>query len=270
MIIDAHTHIWTHEIDGRTATPETLQNAMRGAGVSYALVLAGEIPQYDSLPSTEQLIESLEGYENLSAIAAASPSMLSPERLAKLEKYAKTGKIRGIKLYLGYEHYYPSDERLTPLYQLALQHSLPIVFHTGFFWDPDNTGLAKYANPIGVDEVAVRFPALNIVIAHMGNPWITECAVVVQKNPNVYFDVSGYFQEFVTQFSEEEKQMFVDDLHRLHGLIGPHRKALYGTDWPLCDMREYIAVAEKLGLTNEERDLFFWKNAAELFHLPIQ
>lgn len=268
MIIDAHTHVWKYEIDGRTATPEMLQKAMKDAGVEYALVIAGEIPSYESLPSSRELIELLEGRENLFVIAAVSPSTLTSERLDELEDHMKTGKVKGVKLYLGYEHYYPNDERLTPLYELAARQNIPVVFHTGFLWDPDNMGLAKYANPLGIDEVAVRFPKLNVVIAHMGNPWLVECAVVAQKNPNVYIDVSGYFAEFVTPFSEEEKRMFLADLERLHGLIGPHRKLLYGTDWPLYDMKDYVHIASQIPLTAEERDLFFWKNAAELFRIP--
>ena len=267
MIIDAHAHIWRHPIDGRTATAEALQQAMAGAGVECALVIAGEIPGYDSLPSTEELINLLDSHKNLFAIAAASPSTLTPQYLKKLEQYIKEGKIKGVKLYLGYEHYYPADERLIPLYELAEQMVVPVVFHTGFFWDPDNEGLAKYANPLGIDEVAVQFPKLNIVIAHMGNPWIVDCAVVAQKNPNVYIDVSGYFTEFVAPFSEEERGMFIQDLKKLHGLIGPYRKLLYGTDWPLCDMKEYVTIASKIPMTEEERGLFFWENAARLFNL---
>lgn len=266
MIIDAHTHIGkAAEFD---ATVEKLAPAMQMAGVDYALVLAGEATFSDTLPSTEELIAKLDGRQNLFAIAAASPFTLTPVRLGQLGRYLREGKVKGVKLYPGYEHYYPSDERLTTLYRLAIQHGAPVIFHTGFFWDPRNRGLAKYANPLGVDEVATRFPELKIVIAHMGNPWIVECAIVVQKNPNVFADISGYFQEFVTPFSDEEKQMFRRDMERLHGLIGSYGKFLYGTDWPLLDMAEYVAVVESLNMTVDERDRIFWKNAAELFRIP--
>lgn len=268
MIIDAHTHVW--RTSERRAGVKELSEAMRRAGVAHAIVIEGEPTFPDVLPSLNDLLAEVDGRSEFSVVASARPEEITAERLTELEQQVQSGKIKGFKLYLGYEHFYPSDSRLVPLYELAVQYSAPVMFHTGFLWDPRNRGLLKYANPLGIDEVAVRFRDLKIVIAHMGNPWIRECGLVVQKNPNVYFDTSGYFAEFQAPFSGEERSMFRSDLVRLHGLAGSYEKMLFGTDWPLCDMREYVAVVNAFDLTAEERDLVFWKNAATLFGIPMQ
>jgi predicted TIM-barrel fold metal-dependent hydrolase len=62
------------------------------------------------------------------------------------------------------------------------------MFHTGVL-EAGSTGLLEYSHPLQIDRVATRFRNLTIVMAHMGNPWLIDCAAVLAKNENVYADM---------------------------------------------------------------------------------
>ncbi len=270
MIIDTHTHLGTlHE--GHKFTADDLVADMEKGGVDFALVFALEFSQQDGIITTEELIETTRTHKNLFPIGTVSPTSFTQERQTQIESLLKSDALKGIKLYLGYEHFYPNDERLTPLYEMCSKYGKPIIYHTGFFWDPGKRGLIKYAHPLGVDDVATQFPDLKIVIAHIGNPWITDCAVVAQKNDNVYVDVSGYFVEF-QPIQKEEVKHFIEDIKKFYKLTGNYRKLLFASDWPLYSLKEYkeyVDAAKLLPLSNEDKEWFFWKNAAMIFNLPI-
>ena len=86
---------------------------------------------------------------------------------------------------------------------------------------------------------------------------------------NVYVDVSGYFVEF-QKISENETQEFIEDIKLFHKITGSYQKLLYASDWPLYKMSEYVEAAKKLPIPDAEKELFFWKNAAQLFDINIE
>ena len=130
------------------------------------------------------------------------------------------------------------------------------------------SGLLKYSHPLNVDEVANKFPNLKIVIAHMGNPWILDCLAVVLKNPNVYVDCSAYFTEY-KPIKEEDVGVFIKQLTDAKVFIGDFKRFLFGTDWPLYNQKEYLEAVKGLPMTDEEKELVFWKNAKEVFNLKM-
>lgn len=270
MIVDTHTHLGRYEIG--EATPEMLLAAMDKAGVDYALAFAHEHRLPNRGISTEEIIQVSRKYSRIIGIGTANPTQRGGDpfwrRTVFLGRALKDRLIHGIKFYLGYEHFYPTDERLDELYDILQNESLPAIFHTGFFYDPEREGLIKYAQPLPVDELALRFPKLKIVIAHMGNPRIAECGEVMLHNMNVFADVSGYFNSFVTPFSVEERQQFIDDLEMLRVRFALNcDRLLFATDWPINDMGEYVKLCKSITATNA--DSFFAENAIRLFQIQI-
>ena len=73
--------------------------------------------------------------------------------------------------------------RLQVVYELAIEFDVPVMFHSGDTYTPK--GKVRFAHPLHIDDVAVDFPDLKIVICHVGNPWIRDCMEVVYKNANV-------------------------------------------------------------------------------------
>lgn len=273
MIIDSHTHLGRY--DEWIVRPEMIIQEMDKAYIDYAFVFAHEhrLPQRGI--STEELIKITKEYPRLFAIGTANPTIkgkfdLSKKRINFLRGILKDRLIFGIKFYVGYEHFWPTDKRLYPLYEVLNEEFLPVIFHSGFFWDPERKGLLKYAHPLPIDEIAVKFPQLKIIIAHLGNPHIEECGELMEHNPNVWSDVSGYFTEFNKPFLEEEVENFKTDIKMIRSkYLGTFGRFLFATDWPLCDMKEYLKACQNLLLNEEEKNLFFWKNAVNLFQLSV-
>ena len=82
----------------------------------------------------------------------------------------------GIKLYPGYNHFYVYDSLMDPFYQLAMQYKKPVAVHTGL--TASSNALLKYSHPLILDEAAVRYPQVQFVMCHLGNPWLADAVAV--------------------------------------------------------------------------------------------
>ena len=181
--------------------------------------------------------------------------------LADLRILLRTGAIKGLKLYPGYEAFYPHDPRMRVVYELAAEFGVPVMIHTGDTFDPK--GKVKYAHPLEVDEVAVDFREVTFVICHLGNPWVTDAMEVIYKNENVVGDISGLT---LGRFEERFEQYMLRAAERgARPSPGTPRRILYGTDWPICDMGSYIRFVRTWASRRRRTELMLWKNAARIF-----
>jgi predicted TIM-barrel fold metal-dependent hydrolase len=99
--------------------------------------------------------------------------------------------FRGLKLAPMYQHYHPMDDRMQPVYSYCETHNLPILFHQGASF-PRRAPL-KYSFPAQLEDVALKYPGLRIVIAHMGHPWMDETIVLIRKQPHIFADISALY-----------------------------------------------------------------------------
>lgn len=264
MIIDCHTHV-ADMLHGKAWTPEELISSMDEAGIDYSFILADFFLERGI--STKKAVEVSKQFPRLKAVGNITYSTLGNDQLDTITQYVKNKEIVAVKFYLGYEAFYPFDEKLFPIYEMCVANGVPVIFHTGML-EASFKGLLRYSHPLNIDEVAVRFPDLKIVIAHMGNPWLMDCAAVVAKNKNVYMDCSGYFKEF-SPIEHEEEKMFREQLEKFRIFVGDFKKVLFGTDWPIYSQKEYLKAVKSVKMTKEERDLVFYKNAQNLFNLSV-
>lgn len=173
-------------------------------------------------------------------------------------------KTVGFKIYAGYYHYHVWDEIYDPIYKLAGKYNLPVVIHTGDTYS--SRGLLKYAHPLEVDELAVKYPNIKFVIAHFGDPWIMDTAEVAYKNENVYIDLSGLLigdEMEVTRFTIPE---FTNRLREGIVYLDNYKKLLYGSDWPLVNTKPYIEFIKKL-IPSEHHEDVFYNNAKRVFKI---
>jgi len=111
-----------------------------------------------------------------------------------MEEIVRMG-IRMIKIHPPHQLLYPNDylngvKELGVIYRVAEAHGIPVMIHTGTSIFPGARN--KYGNPIYVDDVAVDFPKLKILLAHGGRPlWMGEAFFLVRRHPNVFLDISG-------------------------------------------------------------------------------
>lgn len=266
MIIDVHTHINNYHEDRVVSLNECLNrltDAMEVNKVDYSLVLTS-YKVNEHRPSTTQVVEAIAGRSNLGVVAGISYLNYNYKDLRIISEYLESGLIKGLKFYPGYEPFYPNDIRLKVIYEMAVDFDVPVMFHSGDTYAP--TGRIKYSLPIHIDDVAVDFPKMKIVICHVGNPWIKDCMEVVYKNDNVYADFSGLV---LGDFSYKFEKFMKKELEEMITYAGNPKYLLYGTDWPISNMETYLNFVNQLDLEQDKKELILWQNAAELFKIDV-
>jgi len=265
MIIDCHTHINNYHDEERESLQECLvklQGEMRRNRVDIAMVLTS-YKLVPGRPTTRDAVLATRDLPNIFIVAGLSFLNFREDDLVELREYLKDGSVRGLKLYPGYEPFYPNDPKLYKAYELAGEFNVPMMIHSGDTYDPK--GRVRYAHPLHVDDVAVDHPEVNIIICHIGNPWIRDCMEVVYKNKNVYTDISGLvLGDFSDRFEEYMQKQLQDMLS--YG-VEPD-KVLFGTDWPISSMESYIQFMNELPLPEREKKKILFENSARLFRLP--
>ncbi|MCL4676592.1 MAG: amidohydrolase family protein [Pararhodobacter sp.] len=168
--------------------------------------------------------------------------------------------IKGFKFHPTMQGFYPNDRMAYDLYEAIADEGAITLFHTG------QTGVGsgmrggmgmrlKYSNPLYLDDVAVDFPDMPIILAHPSFPWQEEALSVCQHKPNVYIDLSGwspkYFPEILVKYA--------------NSLL--RKKMLFGSDWPAITPDRWLADFEKSAFRDEVRPLILKDNARRLLKL---
>jgi predicted TIM-barrel fold metal-dependent hydrolase len=168
--------------------------------------------------------------------------------------------VRGFKFHPSDQEFYPNDRTAYPLYEVIAEAGLPALFHSG------QTGVGagqrggggirlKYSNPIHLDDVAVDFPDMPIVIAHPSVPWQDEALAVAGHKPQVYIDLSGWSPKyFPPQLVAQANSLL-------------KRKVLFGSDFPALTPDRWLTDFAKLDLKDEVRPLILKENAVRLLGL---
>lgn len=266
MIIDCHVHLNRYEDDPSSTLEDRyllLRDEMDRHGVDYALVLSSYLAN-EARPGTAEILEAVGDDPRIGVVAAVSYVNYRAADLADLRILLREGRIKGLKLYPGYEPFYVHDPRMRVVYELAAEFQVPVMIHTGDTYDPK--GKVKYSHPLEVDEVAVDFRDVTFVICHLGNPWITDAMEVIYKNPNVVGDISGFT---LGHFEERFERFMLQQVNEVVAFAGDPSKLLFGTDWPIADMGSYIRFVNNLQLSPEENDQIFWRNTARLFRIEM-
>jgi len=165
--------------------------------------------------------------------------------------------IKGFKFHPPIQDFHPYDRMAWPLYEVIAEHNMPAIFHTGH--SGMGTGMRggggirlKYAQPMLLDDVAVDFPDIKIVLAHPSWPWTDEALSMALHKPNVYIDLSGwspkYFPPQIIQYANTQ--------------IG--HKFMFGSDFPLITPEKWIDAFEKAAFRDHVREPILKGNALKL------
>jgi len=266
LIIDCHTHLNRYddsEPDTLLGRYRLLRAEMDANRVDYALVLSSYLVN-ERRPSVDEILEVVEGDPRIGVVAGVSYRTYTAHDLAHLRGLLREDRVKGIKLYPGYEPFYVSDPRLRVVYELAGEFGVPVMIHTGDTYDP--TGKVKYSHPLSVDDVAVDFREVTFVICHLGNPWVTDAMEVIYKNENVVADISGFT---LRHFEERFERYMLRQVEEVIAFAGDPSSLLYGTDWPIAGMESYLRFVDKLEMTAEEKERILWRNTARVFDLDV-
>ncbi len=168
--------------------------------------------------------------------------------------------VRGFKFHPPAQAFYPNDTLAYPFYELIEQHRLPALFHTGQAGggarQPGGGGIRlKYGNPMFLDDVAVDFPAMPIVLAHPSFPWQDEALSVAIHKPTVYIDLSGWSPKYFSPQLVQHANTILRD------------KVVFGSDFPLITPDRWMADFETIGIRDEVKPLILKENAIRLLSL---
>lgn len=256
-VIDVHVHTrFSGKLERSSRIPQTKEEflaEMREAGVTGAVTIEGSDDSKDYQTDLSA--------QNVIRCAGIGKTV----DVKRIEKGLRAGYYRCLKIYLGYVHQYASDKNYHPAYRLAEKYDVPVIFHTGDTYDTD--GKLKYSDPLTVDEVAVDHRKVTFVIAHCGNPWIQSAAEVAYKNPNVYLDGSAFLIGDLKETGPEAvRKSMIEPLQFIFAYLENPAKLMYGTDWPLVRMKDYLDIF-KQAIPRQHWQAVFHDNAVRVFHL---
>jgi len=168
--------------------------------------------------------------------------------------------VRGFKFHPSTQGFFPNDRKAYVLYEVIAEAKLPALFHSG------QTGVGarmkggmgirlKYSNPMFLDDVAVDFPDMPIVIAHPSFPWQDEALAVATHKPNVYIDLSGWSPKYFPANLVQYSNTLLKD------------RVLFGSDYPALTPDRWISDFDTLTIKPEVRPLIMKENAIRLLGL---
>ena len=271
--IDFHTHPWrpddlapeTRAFIRRTSPaverhgerlgdPHYVAALLRAEGAERAVVLPEHCPATSGNVRTETVLALCAQVPDFFVPFASVNPVADPHPARLLERYLDEG-ARGLKLYPSYQFFYPNDAGVYPLYELCQARGVPVLFHIGSSVLPGTR--LKYCDPIHLDDLAVDFPALVVVMAHGGRGfWYDACAFLAAHHPHFYIDVAGLIPARLPEH--------FPTLERLAA------KMVFGSDWPAMPRSagENARVVAGLGLEAPALERLLRGNAARLLGLP--
>ena len=268
-IIDAHIHFCQDphfdqiaELAGHENSSEHLKNQYDLHNIEHGVVMSNRSLQLSGHHYPDYLSYCI----GLDTTCFEKQEMVQQAQL--VEKHLQRENCVGIKLYPGYHHFYVNDPVFDPYYQLAIQYKKPVAIHTGL--TATSAALLKYSHPMTIDEVAVRYPEIQFVMCHLGNPWIVDATAVLMKNKNVAADLSGLLEGRIASMADffAEKHGYIDVLKVWLEYLGDYDRLLYGTDWPLANLSNYIEFIAHL-IPEKHHDKVFFDNANRVYNLGL-
>jgi len=168
--------------------------------------------------------------------------------------------VKGFKFHPTVQAYHPYDRMAWPIYEVIAEYKLPAVFHTGHSGIGSGMrcggGLRlEYSNPMHLDDVAIDFPDMQIIMAHPSFPWQDEALSVATHKPNVWIDLSGWSPKYFPKQLVQYANTLLKD------------RILFGSDYPLITPDRWMKDFEDAGFKPEVMPGILKGNAMRLLKL---
>ena len=212
------------------------------------------------IPNEEIAAAAKENSDMMIAFASIDPHK-GKMGAREAERLIKEEGIKGFKLHPTVQGFHPNNRMCWPLYEVINANKMPVIFHTG------HSGIGsgmycggklrlEYSNPMHLDDVAVNFGDMQIVMAHQSFPWQDEALSVATHKPNVWIDLSGWSPKYFP------KQL----VHYANTMLKD--RVLFGSDYPLITPERWMKDFEEAGFKPEVMPGILKGNAVRLLGLP--
>lgn len=242
-----------------TRSPKSFLTYLDAAGVDRAVLINYVAP--DVIGFSSDVNQFIADYvkanpKRLIACGGIHPRQ-SRDIEAEIEQILRL-KLRMIKIHPPHQLLFPNDylngvKELEIIYRAAEANGIPVMFHTGTSIFPGARN--RYGDPIFIDDVAVDFPNLKIILAHGGRPlWMQTAFFLLRRHPNVFLDISGIPPKSLLKY-----------FPRLEEIA---HKTLFGTDWPgpgVPDVKENLEGFHALRLSKEIQQQILSKTALSIW-----
>ena len=247
------------ELEGYAADPRKLLARMDADGIARVGLINYVSP--DLMGFTDEANPWMVRYASadpsrLIAFGSVNPRFsddVSGDTARVIDEGAKALKVHPPHQLFRANAYQDSLPRLADLYRVAEQAGVPVTIHTGTSVFPG--ARSRFGDPMDVDDVAIDFPRLKILLAHGGRPlWMEAAFFLVRRHPNVFLEVSGI-----------PPARLLDYFPRLEELAD---KTVWGTDWPspgIKSMRTNVDAFNALPLAEATRRKILYENAATIW-----
>jgi predicted TIM-barrel fold metal-dependent hydrolase len=277
VITDCHIHIQPLEMFKRSAfelmkkrpnfdqiveycsSPRSFLQYLDQAGIDRAVLINYVAPEV--IGFTSGVNQFIADYTKENPRRLISCGGLHPRNstniLAAVEQILRLG-IRMIKIHPPHQLLYPNEylsgvKELEIIYRAAEANGVPVMFHTGtsIFEGARN----RYGDPIYIDDVAVDFPKMKILLAHGGRPlWMDTSFFFLRRHPNVFLDISGIPPKSLLNYFPRLEEVAA--------------KTLFGTDWPgpgVPEIKQNLDDFRALPLSEETKQQILSKTALSIW-----
>ena len=265
MIIDCHVHAFVDNIAERVipklsqtakisahsnGTEKDTRRILTELGIDYGVMLP-----IATKPTQQHTINSWAAevnHDNLISFGTVHP--YAEDALDELERIKALG-LKGVKLHPDYQGVFLFEDVMLPIFRKCAELGLPVVIHMGY--DPVSP-LTHHATPQDLVAIHDKVPALKLIGAHMGGMYQWEAVYkYLAGMDNLWLD-TAYTAEIM-----DEKLMV--DIIRKHGA----EKILFASDLPWHNPKAELEMIGRLPLSEKERAMILWENAANLLQLNL-
>lgn len=218
MIVDIHTHLgWYPDHRSKQTAEEALASKLVKMEFSGGEVYSAKLDlhSYDSRPEDHwaasepadkvvvfglsarptgffvpnEIIAEYVAQHPDKLIGWASVNPTDDDAIDQLTYCVQDLGLRGLKLGPTYQHFDPTDRRYWPFFAKCVELDIPTIWHQGTTF-PSSARL-RWALPLLLEDVAMDFPDLTMIVAHLGHPWEEDLVALMRKTPNMYADISA-------------------------------------------------------------------------------
>jgi predicted TIM-barrel fold metal-dependent hydrolase len=257
---DTDKHAAAYFKGGASRDPKDMAEYYRSRHMAFIVFTVDE--QLTGVPrlSNDAVAQFAADHPDIAIAFASINPHRGAEGVREARRLVEAGLVRGLKLHPPIQEFFANDRIAYPLYEVFAEARLPVIFHTGH--SGIGTGMRggggirqKYGNPLPIDDVAVDFPDMPIVMAHPSFPWQDEAISICLHKPQAYIDLSGWSPKY---FSPTLVQ-YANTLLR--------QKVLFGSDYPMLTPDRWLADFATIPIREEVRPLILKQNAIRLFEL---
>ncbi len=270
--IDIHCHTSDRPIRNilpKDATIDTIAENMEKHDIEKTVLLATYFPHKKSGISNFRLLHWIKERPEFYMFGSLDFEHFFFQGLNEMEELASKHLMKGIKIYTCYQKIDLESKDFGKVTDIARRYSLPMMFHSGFSYATcrkyGDMTVAPLKKPSDIEKVAIGNPDINVIISHMGKPFLDDLINVINRNTNVYTDMSGLID---SKFDQKDIPNTIESIKRFLGECGSGN-LLFGTDFPVQTHEHSIYFIEEAmkSFSSEDKEEVYYKNASELLKI---